>query len=886
MEIITTHTNTDLDAIASMVAAQKLYPDAAIILPGKLSRNVEDLTSLHKDTLGLKTVKEIDLKEVKRVILVDTKNPRRIGKIAEILDKPEVEIHIYDHHPWAEGDVRGDVEVVEMIGSTATLLTELIREQDISLSPLEATVMALGIYGDTGSLVFTNTTPRDVAAVAFLLEQGVNLAVVGDFLGRPMTDEQKDLLKVLLNNAEIHVVNGIKVLVARAATGDYVVGLALLTHTISEIERPDAVFTVVEMEDRVHLVGRSSLNQLNIKNVMAEFGGSGHPAAGSASIKKTTVEQMAEKLLKLLEEHVRPPLCAADIMSSPVKTLAPATTIAEAGQIMLRYGHTGLPVVKGQKVTGVISRRDVEKATHHGLGHAPVKGFMTSNVITVPADTPVSEMQALMIENDIGRLPVVDGEQLVGIVSRTDILRTLHGKFQSRHRIVYDSQRGPKYFKNIGEVLRRTLAPSVYSILKEAGRIGASMGYQVYAAGGIVRDAMLGVENLDVDLVVEGDGIALAEALGNTHLARVKVHHKFGTAEILFPDDFNVDVATARVEFYEYPAAMPQVESSSLRQDLYRRDFSINAMAMALNEERFGDVVDYFGGQEDLHLGMVRVLHNLSFIEDPTRILRAIRFEQRYQMQIEPQTLKLLKEAVRQGVLNRVSNERIWHELKTILEEPEAGKMLARFDELKIWPLVFPGATYWEVQPVLKGLKKSIGILRSWGFKHSDVKWLPYFIASVHWAGRETTESICQRYSLNKRQTDKVLAALAGWREIMAQVWKDPKEVKSSQLASQVLALPREAYPLLLTVLDEEWMRKRLRQLLITIHENKPLVNGKFIKGLGYRPGPVFRDALDAVWRARLDGQVKSREEEETFVQDFLEQRNVERKLVTPSGKE
>lgn len=875
MEIITTHTNTDLDAIASMVAAQKLYPDAVIVVPGKLSRNVEDLTSLHKDTLGFKTVREININEVTRVIIVDTKNPRRVGKIADILDKPGVEVHIYDHHPWAEGDVRGELEMVEMIGATATLLTELIREREIPLSPLEATVIAMGIYGDTGCLVFTNTTPRDVAAVAFLLEQGVNLAVLGDFLGRPMSDEQKELLKVLLNSATTHVINGTKILVAQAVTSEYVVGLALLTHTISDIERPDAVFTVVMMEDRVHLVGRSSLNQLNIKDLMVEFGGSGHPAAGSASIKKTTVEKVTAKLLLLLQEHVRPPLSAADIMSSPVKTLAPETTIAEAGRIMLRYGHTGLPVVKGQQVTGVISRRDVEKATHHGLGHAPVKGFMTSNVITVPVSMPVSEIQGLMIEHDIGRLPVVEGEQLVGIVSRTDILRTLHGKFQSRHQIVYDDHQGPKYFKNIGEVLRRTLTPSVYRILKEAGRIGAAMGYQVYAAGGVVRDAMLGVENLDVDLVVEGDGIALAEALGSTHLARVRVHRKFGTAEILFPDDFNVDIATARVEFYEYPAALPQVESSSLRQDLYRRDFSINAMAMALNEDRFGDVVDYFGGQDDLHQGRVRVLHNLSFIEDPTRILRAVRFEQRYRLQIEPQTLKLLKEAVRQGVLNRVSNERIWHELKTILEEPEAGKMLARFDELKLWPLIFPGTSFWEVQPVVRGLNKSMGILRTWGFKESDVKWLPFFIAAVHWADPGTAESVCHRYSLNKRQTEKVLATLAGWRDIMANVWKDPREIKSSQLAGPILALPREAYPLLLTVLDEEWMRQRLKQLLTTIHNNKPSVNGKFIKSLGYRPGPVFREALEAAWRARLDGQINTLEEEEAFVKDFMERSDI-----------
>ncbi|SFQ96511.1 CBS domain-containing protein [Desulfoscipio geothermicus] len=871
MEIITTHTNTDMDGLAAMVAAQKLYPEAWLVLPGKLSRNVEEFMSLHKDTLNVYSIKQINLEQVKKVVLVDTKSRRRVGKIGDILNKPGVDVHVYDHHPWVEGDVRGSVEVVETVGATVTLLVERIKQAALPLNPLEATILCLGIYGDTGSLMFTSTTPRDVDAVSYLLRRGANLAVVADFLGRPMTDEQKDLLKNLLVNAERHQINGAKVLIARTKTDEFVVGLAMIAHTISEIERLDVVFVIAEMEDRVHIVGRSSIPQADVGDILKHFGGGGHAAAASATIKNGVLDDVSWALLDVIYEKIDPPLCAADIMSTPVKTVAPEMSIAEAGHIMLRYGHTGLPVVKGEKLLGVISRRDVEKANHHGLGHAPVKGFMSVRVVSVPGDMPVSEVQELMINHDIGRVPVVEDGKLIGIVSRTDILRTLHGEVQSRHRIVYNNGRGTLSRRNIGWVMQRTLSPTVWNILKQAGKLADGMGFKIYAAGGLVRDVLLGQESLDVDLVVEGDGIRLAEELGKAHRARVRQHHKFGTAEVILSEDFKIDVATARVEFYAYPAALPQVESSSLHQDLYRRDFTINAMAVSLNEKKFGDLVDFFDGREDLEQRMVRVLHNLSFVEDPIRILRAVRFEQRYGFKIEPQTLKLLKEAVRQGVLHKVTSERVWEELKHILVEAEAAKMLHRLEELNVWPYVFPDVNYWEVDPVLKELHNAMDLLDQWGQLQPAERWLPYYIAVLHWSEVEVALRVCRKYNLSKRQTEKVQLALEGWREAVAMIWKAPQDVKISQLAKVLLKMPRESYPMLLAILEDSWIKVRFRQLLNIIMDSKPKINGKYIKSLGYRPGPVYREALDALWRERLDGNLRTEEDERQFLRDYLD---------------
>jgi len=474
-----------------------------------------------------------------------------------------------------------------------------------------------------------------------------------------------------------------------------------------------------------------------------------------------------------------------------------------------------------------------------------------------------------MIEHDIGRGPIVQDGRLVGIVSRSDVLRTLHGDLPARHRIIYASPFGT-YSYNIKELLRKTVDPVLEEIMLQAGEIGRRLGYQVYAAGGVVRDILLGVKNIDLDLVVEGDGIALALALalGEHYGAQVRSHETFGTAEVIF-QHFKIDVATSRVEFYEYPAALPQVESSSLRQDLYRRDFTINAMAIALNSEHFGDLIDYFGGRQDLHNGLVRVLHNLSFIEDPTRILRAVRFEQRYGFVLEPETEKFLIEAVRLRVLGRVSCERIWVELKYILKEPQGVNMLARLEELKILPVLFPGIVWREVEPVLKKISSSLDLLEQWGHPPASEQWLTYFLALLHTASLEDAEKMSARYHLNKRQKEKVSKTILHWREIINRNWPD----QTGELARLVLALPREAYPLLLSLLPDERRQERFRQTLTLIRDSRPAVKGDFIRSLGYRPGPLYREVLDTAWLARLEGRVKTREEEKNLIREYLRQK-------------
>ena len=404
-------------------------------------------------------------------------------------------------------------------------------------------------------------------------------------------------------------------------------------------------------------------------------------------------------------------------MSSPVRTIRPSTTIGEAHRILLRYGHSGLSVVnQADELVGVISRRDLDIALHHGFHHAPVKGYMTRNVKTIRPDTLLPEIEGLMVTFDIGRLPVLDAGELLGIVTRTDVLRERHE--ESHQLCPVHPEQGSQRWRwmreaDVWDGLRSHLNPKLWQLLETAAQAAQERGWQLYLVGGAVRDVLRGMQSpqetevvlTDIDLVVDGfhqsatvgAGVELATVLQERFAgARLDVHGAFQTAALLWHNDpvFDslwLDIATARTEFYPYPAANPEVEASSIRQDLYRRDFTINALAIRLTTPRQGKLLDFFGGVLDLQRGWVRVLHANSFIEDPTRIFRAVRFAVRFGFEIEPETERFIRHAIASGVYERSRSlnprtpalqARLKSELKYLLQASYWPRALRELDRL------------------------------------------------------------------------------------------------------------------------------------------------------------------------------------------------------------
>ncbi|WP_287152729.1 CBS domain-containing protein, partial [Candidatus Solincola tengchongensis] len=758
----------------------------------------------------------------------------------------------------------------EYLGATTTVLVRIIQRQKIPVSPFEATLFALGIHEDTGSLTYAGTTPEDAEALAFLMRRGANLEVIMHFLGRQLSPEQHELMRRLLAGLRFHRVQGVLVAVSKARMESYVEGASAVAARLADVENLEVLFALVEMQGRVVVAGLSRMHQLDVDRVLSALGGGGHAKAGSAVLKGHSMDRVERELLELLERNVPPRVTAGEIMSGPVKTIHENTTIAEASRRMELTGHTAFPVVDDRgRLVGMISRKDLDKAGHHGLGHAPVKGFMSRSLIAVDEGASLQEIQRLMTENAIGRVPVVRGHELVGIVTRKDLLRALHGR--DYLRAVAPVGGTPAYTRSeIIEMMQRQLPGEAQSLLRLVSRVAEREGQEVYLVGGVVRDLILGFPNLDLDLVVEGDGIEFARLLARELNARVRSHRKFGTAVVILPNGRRIDVATARTEFYEHPAALPTVEVSSIRQDLYRRDFTINAMAVALNGERFGELLDYFGGLRDLQRRQVRVLHNLSFVEDPTRIFRAVRFEQRYGFRMERQTEMLARRAVEMEIVGRLTNSRVRDELKDIFLEPLPLPLraLERLEELGALRTLHPDLT------VSRAMRRRFRLLerhldKAWKMLGTEGRrWIP--VAAAMLADLPPGEGLKWCHQMRMRREDAEAV-----RQCLEEVPRAVEELSGEKVApSRVVSLLDPLSPEAITylyALAGPTARERIAAYVTNWKEMAPSVSGRDLKEMGLPPSRVYSHILAEIRRALLDGEVRGREEELALARKLVE---------------
>ena len=871
MQVITTHIGTDFDGLGAMLAAGKLHPNATLFFPGHISRSVRELYSLHKDVLPIREPEMLNLGTVTELIVVDTQQANRLGRFQQLLEKPGVRVSIYDHHAEPVDPIGGAVIHNQSVGAITSWLVKQLAERESYLTPLEATIMALGIYADTACLTTPQTTVTDAEAVSFLLGQGANLEVIARYVNNPLNLGQRQLLGELLANSERHAFSGVNALITTCSVDHYIDGLGLLTEKLAEIEDTDVVFCLVAMDYRIHLVGRSRHNHLPINEVLELFGGGGHAQAASATVKGQTLPEVREKLIQALAEQLQPPCRASDLMSSPVHTTTPDTTMEEASRAMLRYGHSGLPVVQNDRLVGVVSRRDVDKSVHHGLQHAPVKAFMTSQVLTILPSAPLDEIQRLLIGRDIGRLPVVDATgKLMGIVTRTDVLRALHGRsyphwYQTNFR---QSLPGKTVSANkLTGLMAEKLPKKLQGLLLLIGQEADVLQVRAYLVGGIVRDLLLDLPNLDMDIAVEPSAIPFAEHLAKVFGAQLKTYPQFNTATLTLPDGLTCDLVTARTEFYANPAALPTVEASTIKQDLYRRDFTINTMAIALAGGRYGDLLDFFGGRVDLRDGVVRVLFNLSFVEDPTRILRAIRFEQRYGFKIEPETMRFLKNALDNDLLHKVTAERLRNEIWAMLNEEQAARMILRMDELGVW------------QDILPELQFSDQLIRQMKEANEQMKWfaglqterqldraLVYLLLIVNALPPTAVLTLPARLALCKRDKEQVLS----FKQLSVQL---ADQISATAERHNIYALLAQMIPecqMAAAVLQGSQVRQ---QLALYYHDLVKLnleTNGSDLLGLGLKPGPAVGAILKQLRMARLNGDVQDKAAELALARQLL----------------
>jgi len=426
LKIVTTHKNTDFDALASMIAATLLHPDAIPVLPKPLNANVKEFLAIHKDLLKVRTWKELDYRDADTLIVVDAGSWDRLSIPPEIKNRENLEIILYDHHPH-EGDIEAEWQYREQVGANITLMLRRLKEEKVMLSPIQSTLFMAGLYEDTGNLSFPSTTPEDAHTAAFLLENGADLNLLNYILRPAYGPKQKNVLFEMLKNAKRSRLNGFRVGFSKVQIDGFVENLAVVVHMYREILNVDAAFGLFAdtTRDTCVVIGRSDSDRINVGTIMRSLGGGGVPGAGSVLVKSKSMDAIEEMIRELLTGNQQSSVQVSDLMSFPVTTIPENASMEQAASLLRERGCTGVPVVDGKaQIVGVISRRDFQrKVKKESQLKAPVKAFMSSKVVTIEPGKSPGEASGLMIKHDIGRLPVVDNGQIIGIVTRSDVMR-------------------------------------------------------------------------------------------------------------------------------------------------------------------------------------------------------------------------------------------------------------------------------------------------------------------------------------------------------------------------------------------------------------------------------------------------------------------------------
>jgi tRNA nucleotidyltransferase (CCA-adding enzyme) len=885
MKVILTHERADLDALASLLGAHLLYPDAYAVLPREVNRNGATYLHNYGSELGFTKLSQLPQESISQILLVDTQSMVTLKGVT-----PETRVRVIDHHPLRENLPAEWEADLQNTGACTTLLVEKIKANKIAFNTAQANLLLLGIYEDTGSLSYATTTTRDLLAAVYLLEHGADLNIISPYLNPPLSNSQMTLFDRLMRDITAHKIDGLTILIAKADALDLHDEISTVAHKLRDFLNPDGLIILVRTRQGIRMVARSTTDEIDMAQLARYFDGGGHRRAASALIHLDGNTKAADadfkwnhiiqQVVDYLPEIVHPSIRVHQIMSKKPMTLTPDTPVETVADLMRRYGFEGYPVIENGKVVGLLTRRNVDRALSHKLKATAGMLMETGSVSVTPQDT-LEHLQEVMASSGWGQVPVIDPEshEIIGIVTRTDLISTHSGQ---------NNLPSPE---DIIQLLQNAIPYSRQVLLRVIGKEGTRLNMPVYIVGGFVRDLLLRQPSQDLDIVVEGDAIAFVNALVQLYGGRAVVHRRFGTAkwiiaearealaQALKPDlpldphalPESLDLITARTEFYEKPAALPTVESSNIKMDLHRRDFSINTLALRLDEPFFGKLYDFWGGYHDLQNGIIRVLHALSFVDDATRILRALRFAARFEFRIEPRTLSLMQASL--SMLNEISGSRLRHEIDLILLEPKVVDIFVAMVRTNVMQAIHPKLP-WSLE-----IKDRLGYLNSpaaqaeWETTSSEKQLnIRQIFGYIYWL-EDLPKQDLERVAARLRLPAKVIQNIRQAADLRTQLPELRKEKPST-----ITAALEVIDPLVITAVyqstPEATLREPLRAMMLHYRQIKPTVNGDDLRAMGLPPSSRYREILDALRKAWLDGEVGTPEEEQAFLQRLIENDN------------
>jgi tRNA nucleotidyltransferase (CCA-adding enzyme) len=869
--VATTHPNADLDALGSLAAVRHLHPGAVAVLSQGAEPVARDLLErLGEAAPTAYEQGEVDLAAVEELVVVDTADLGRLGELGERARRGELTLTVYDHHGERPSDLPAEaVYRSATTGSNSAFLAEQLRQSGAQLSPAEATLLASGIYEDTGMLTFAGVTAADFDAARWLHEQGADLALVGRVLRQDLAPQQLHLLDQILTG--LRPVPGLhhRVLVAAVSDPDRVQDAAAVVQRALDIREVDGLLVLLQQDARVFCIARARLEGPDVGAVAAELGGGGHAYAASASLPGVPLAEAEERLLAALQEHDGRLRQLDDIATHRLHSLSPQATLDEAGDMLARYPIKRMPVVdEVGRPHGYVDQGLVERARLHGLAEASVADYAAE----LPTLTPEGGLRAAaswILDRDYPLVGLVDAVgTLAGLVTRSDLLRALREDFPDGP-LVPEAEGGGRSRRDLSGRMRSLMDAATVADLQSLGALAAEQGVRAFLVGGLVRDLLMNRRNTDVDLVVEGDAIALAEAFAARHDYHVHSHGRFGTAVVQAGDGRRLDLATSRIEHYPFPAALPEVEHGSIKADLFRRDFTVNAMAVEVDGDAFGRLLDLFGGLQDLRQSTLRVMHSLSFVEDPTRILRGVRFEAELDFAIETQTERLARRAVDMDLPGRLSGHRLFRELRYLLSSSAPGPGVRRLQGLDLLRFIHPELAgqggVRAAERVSEG-QSVLGWYRLLYRAESVEAWRVGVLLLLWELGGEALESVLTDFELRAR----TVGELAGDRrraDAVADTLRRHGGPEGDPAARfEALEGLTLAGCLALMAVCEDRVRAAVSDYLQHQRGLRPALSGDDLLALGVPAGPAVGEWLRELTRARVRGEVADRAGEEARV--------------------
>ncbi|HQB40221.1 MAG TPA: CBS domain-containing protein [Candidatus Cloacimonadota bacterium] len=865
MIIIISHVNCDLDAFSSMIAAKLLFPEAKLCLSGAPDVGVKQLLKDYPERFDLIKEKNVNLNKIKSVVLVDNSNFDRAGKIGLFLKaKPNIPIICYDHHTPPSN--RDDFVYFrhEYYGACATILIKEMIDQGISPDPLTASILALGIYSDTGSFKAINTSPDDFSAMAYLLNNGASIGFIKNYIQPQLNTKNLKIMNQIASSLETYEIRGVIINYLDIELKEEIYNISNLLYYIRQSENMKCMFFFMKLPEKIIIIGRSDYSFIQVNSILKEFGGGGHASSASATVHQTDLESVKKKVYDLTLQSIKEYGTVADIMSKDVETANVRSRIFEVGKKLSNHNFGAIPILKDKKVVGIVTKKDVGQAVLHKLSSKTVDHIMSTDIISITSDTSIYKAQEMLIKHSIGRLLVIDTDskgnsKLVGILSRRDIIKAT---FEQQTRLNQDS------FDNVKGLLNK-INPSVLEVIKVIADFADILQKDAWLVGGFVRDLLMNKESMDIDIVIEGDAIEFSKALSDRLNLPFAGFSQFRTAVIVFnhkrANVIKVDFASARSEIYDKPGILPAVEMSSIKNDLYRRDLTINSIAVQINQKHFGRLFDFYNGRKDIQNKIIKTLNNMSFSDDPTRILRAVRFEQRYQFEIDTKTKHLIMSALDLKLIQNVAVERITQELVKACDDEHVNLFFARLEELSILKSINPNLKMTnEKQKQMKRAERIILWYKESFKKRTILKWLIFTCILCNDMSYRSAEKFFEQYKFPSLAKKTLKEFFEAYEFLSTNLNKKSK----GELCLSIRTLRDEILLSIASCYHDEEMFDFIKNYILYDSFINVELNGNYLIENGITDGKTIAKVLKELYVAKINKEINNKEDEINYLKE------------------